>query len=101
MEKNKIGQTTGIIYTRLKMRSQSFDSPAEGQGLPFDKLKALSPAEGLSVDPERRFYAPTSKAGLGAAEWSILIAVHQELLIRPPGGGREQRGGSGGKRVMP
>jgi hypothetical protein len=29
-----------------------------GLGLPFDKLKALSAAEGLRVDPERCFSAP-------------------------------------------
>jgi hypothetical protein len=28
---------------------------AEGRGLPFDKLKALSKAEGLKVNPEPRF----------------------------------------------
>jgi hypothetical protein len=38
-------------------------------GLPFDKLKAPSTAEGLRVDPERRFFTPPSKAGFGATEW--------------------------------
>jgi len=36
--------------------------------LPFDKLKVPSTAEGLRVDPERRFFTPPSKAGLGATE---------------------------------
>jgi len=40
----------------------------EGQGLPFDKLKAPSTTEGLRVDPERRSLTPPLKAGLGAAE---------------------------------
>jgi hypothetical protein len=56
---------------------QPFDSPAQSfdsaqdklLGLPFDKFKAPSKAEGLWVDPERRFPSPSSKARSGAAEW--------------------------------
>ncbi len=44
-----------------------FDSWSEGRGMPFDKLKAPSTAEGLRVDTERRFY-PDLKIGFGAVE---------------------------------
>ena len=40
----------------------------EGQGLPFDKLKPLSKAEGLKVHPEPRFITPSLKTGLRAVE---------------------------------
>jgi hypothetical protein len=42
-------------------------------GLPFDKLKAPSIAERLTVDPERRFFTPPLKPGQGAAEWVNLF----------------------------
>jgi hypothetical protein len=32
-------------------------------------------AEGLRVDPERRFFTPPLKAGLGAAEWVNLVSL--------------------------
>jgi hypothetical protein len=38
------------------------------RGLPFDKLKAPSIAEGLGVDPEWRFPSPPLKAELSAVE---------------------------------
>ena len=37
---------------------------SEAQGLPSTRAQA----EGLRVDPERRFFTPPSKAGLGAGE---------------------------------
>jgi hypothetical protein len=40
----------------------------EGQGLPFDKLKAPSNAEGLKVHPEPRPFTQSLKTGLRAAE---------------------------------
>jgi len=36
-------------------------------------------AEGLRVDPERRFFTPPSKAGLGAAEW-VKLEIFNLLL---------------------
>jgi hypothetical protein len=36
----------------------------EGRSLPFDKLKAPSTAEGLRVDPERRFFLHLKRRGL-------------------------------------
>jgi len=52
-------------------------------GLPstrdFGELSRAAQAEGLRVDPERGFFTPPSKAGLGAAEWANLEEVDEGL----------------------
>jgi hypothetical protein len=51
------------------MEKSTFRLPGlKAGGLPFDELKVLSVAEGLEVNPEPRFFTPSSKTGLGAAE---------------------------------
>jgi hypothetical protein len=52
------------IFTVAEIGNPSTPRP-EGRGLPSTQAQA----EGLRVDPERRFFTPPSKAGLGAAEW--------------------------------
>jgi hypothetical protein len=37
--------------------------------LPIDRLKAPNTTEGLRVDPERRFFTPTSKGTACTVEW--------------------------------
>jgi hypothetical protein len=51
-------------------------------GLPFDKLKALSTAEGLRVDPERCFFVPPLRAGLGAAERVNPVWISQPSQLK-------------------
>jgi len=77
-------------------------------GLPFDKLKAPSTAEGLRVDPERRFFTPPSKAGLGATEW-VNCSLFTPLEIMPrcslrarlrPGRAHAPEGGPLGRRLQ-
>jgi len=55
----------------------------EGWSLPstrdFGELSRAAQAEGLRVDPERGFFTPPSKAGLGAAEWANLEEVDEGL----------------------
>ena len=46
--------------------------------MPFDKLKVPSTAEGLRVDPERRFFTPPSNAGVGGTEW-VNLAEQEKL----------------------
>jgi len=45
----------------------------------FGELSRAAQAEGLRVDPERGFFTPPSKAGLGAAEWANLEEVDEGL----------------------
>ena len=58
-----------MMINKIALKVNPSTSQHKCWGLPFDKLKALSTAEGLRVDPERRFFTPPSKAGLGAVEW--------------------------------
>jgi hypothetical protein len=60
----------GRVYLLPSLKKANLSTPRpEGQGLPFDKLKAPSTVEGLEVHPEPRLSTlPSKKAGLRAAE---------------------------------
>lgn len=53
-----------------------------GRGLPFDKLKAPSTAEGLEVHPEQRLSTPPLKEGLRAAERVKKMAQQGKSSVR-------------------
>jgi len=46
-------------------------------GLAFRQAQGSEYSRGLRVDPERRFFTPPSKAGLGATEWVNLCRDFQ------------------------
>lgn len=53
------------VHLRKGKKINPSTSRHEGRGLPSTRAQA----EGLRVDPERRFFTLPSKTGLGAAEW--------------------------------
>ncbi len=73
----------GVESLKSEMRKEVNPSVPRHKcrGLPFDKLKAPSIAEGLRVDPERRFLSPPSKAGLRAVE-RVKTQIKDNELVR-------------------
>jgi hypothetical protein len=81
----------GVVNPSTPQHNPSTALRTSCWGLPFDKLKAPSKAEGLWVDPERRFLSPPSKAGPGAAEWvKLRVEVWKFINYIEKGGLRQE-----------
>ncbi|MBS3906380.1 MAG: ComEC/Rec2 family competence protein, partial [Syntrophaceae bacterium] len=70
-----------LLYLGVHLRKGKKINPStfrpEGRGLPLTRAQA----EGLRVDPERRFFTLPSKTGFGAAEWVKYLFVGICILL--------------------